>query len=135
MYFTIPWKFNVLVKYNLADGIGLDEAAAGVLHGVDVALDGGLDAAVLEGQVGFGLEGAVLQHQVLAVAQGLRSANVAVHQPEVPGIPAQELALDTGIVNGYVLTFPEGVLGVQVGVADNHVPGKDPSDSHRPNPY
>ncbi len=121
--FAVAGGFDVPVQDNLADGVGLDIAGAGVFHGDDVAFYGGLDAAVLEGKVCVGLEGAVFQDEVLAVAQGLGSANVAVHQTEVLGIPAQELSLDAGIVHGDVLTFPESILGVQVGVADDHVLG------------
>ena len=114
--------FDVFVNDDFADAVGVDAAAAGIFHGSDVTLHGGVDAAVFKGQVGVGFKGAVLQDEVLAVAQGLGAAYVAANQLEVLGIPPQEFPLDAGVVHGDVLALPEGVLGVQVRVADHHVP-------------
>ncbi len=80
--------FGVLVQDYLPNGAGLDVAGAGILHGDNMALHRGLDRGVLEGQVCIIGKGTILQDEVFAVAQGLASANMAAHQPEVLGIPA-----------------------------------------------
>ena len=41
---------------------------------------------------------------------------------QVAGVPAQELSVDTGIIDRHVLTFPEGVLGIEVGIPDLDIP-------------
>ena len=81
---AIPRSFDVLVQNDFADASGAYKTAPGVFHGRDVPFHGGLHAAVFEGEVGIGLKGAILQDEVLTVAQGLGAADVAAFRDTGP---------------------------------------------------
>ena len=81
---AIPRSFDVLVQNDFADASGAYKTAPGVFHGRDVPFHRGLHAAVLEGEVGIGLKGAILQDEVLTVAQGLGAADVAASRDRGP---------------------------------------------------
>ena len=72
---AIPRSFDVLVQNDFADASGAYKTAPGVFHGRD---------AVFEGEVGIGLKGAILQDEVLTVAQGLGAADVAASRDTGP---------------------------------------------------
>ena len=88
---------------------------------LDVSADVGLYRAVFEHAVAGPVEGAVLEHQVLRIAQQLFARQVAVHQSNVLRVPRQILTVQLGVVDGYVLTLPERVLGQDTGMVDLHV--------------
>ena len=98
-------------------------AGGGVLDGNDGAADRGLNGGVFKGEIGVGIEGAVLQYQPLAVAERLRAADAAADKAEILGVPAEVLAVDVGIVHRHVLGLPESIFRVKLGVADHDVAG------------
>ena len=64
---------------DFANRIQGDMAGPGILHRIHMAVDGGIHIGILKGQVST-LHGAVLELQVLAVAQGLGADDVAVDE-------------------------------------------------------
>ena len=46
---------------------------------------------------------------------------MAVHQPDVLGVPCQVFTVQLRVVNGDIFTLPEGVLGQNLGVVHLHV--------------
>ena len=72
----------VLVDYHFAYAVSHDAARCGVLYALDVSADVRLEGGVFEGSVAFGVEGAVLKHQILGVAQRLLARDVAVDEAQ-----------------------------------------------------
>ena len=101
--------------------VDCDMATGGVLDAVDRAVDGGVDGAVLEGQIAILAQGAVLHDEVFAIAQGLFAGDVTMDETEVLGVPTEIFTVDFRIVDGNVLGLPECVLGVEHGIVDFHV--------------
>ena len=91
-------------------------AAGGVLDVLDVSTDVGLDGAVLEDSVAHAVEGAVLEHEVVDIAEKLLAGEVATHESHVLGMPGEVFAIELGVVDGDVLALPEGVLGEDLGI-------------------
>ena len=111
----------MLVQGDGADGVSHNAAAGGILDVCYVATDVGLNGGVLEDTVARSVEGAVLQHQVLAVTQQLLARQMAVDKPHVTGVPGQVLAVEHGVIDGNILTLPERVLGHYMGMTDLYV--------------
>ena len=109
-------RLDIVVDGDGADAVCHDVSGRGVLDVGDGSTDVGLQGAVLEGAVARGVEGAVLQYQVVGVAQGLFAGDVAVDEAEVLRVPAEVFAVQFGVVDGDVLHFPEGVFGGYLGV-------------------
>ena len=68
---------NSVAHNDFADRVHDDLTGAGILDGIHMAVDGGVNIGILKGQVGT-LHGAVHQLQILAVTQGLRAADLTV---------------------------------------------------------
>jgi hypothetical protein len=66
--FTVGWTFDVLVEYNLSDGIGDDTAAGRIFHALNKTTNVGLYSGVLKGAVTLRIESAIFQHQVMSIA-------------------------------------------------------------------
>ena len=96
-------------------------AAGGVLDAVDVALDGGLDGAVLQHEVGILAEGAVHEGEVLAVAKRLLARDVAADEGQALAVPSEVFTVDFAVGDCDVLALPEGILRVEHGVLYLHV--------------
>ena len=65
----------------------------GILHRQDLALHRGLHLGVFKGQIGA-LHGTVDERQILTVAKGLGTDDMAVHQRQPFGEPSEIFALD-----------------------------------------
>ena len=96
-------------------------SARGILDVLDVPLDVGLDGGVFKHTVAHAVDGAVLQHQVVGIAQQLLAGQMTVDQPHVLRVPRQVFAVQLGVVDGHVLTLPERVLGEYLGVVNLYV--------------
>lgn len=87
---AVSRRLLVLVDDNLPDAAFYGDAAAGgVLDAVDVALDGGLDGAVLQHEVGIVAKGAVHEGEVLAVAKRLFARDVATDERQPLAVPGE----------------------------------------------
>ena len=84
---TVGRLLYVLVDYHFAYAVCHDAARCGVLYALDVSANVRLEGGVFEGAVAFGVEGAVLKHQVLGVAQRLLARDVAVDQSQSARMP------------------------------------------------
>ena len=100
-----------------------DGAGEGIFDISDLADDGGTDGRILKRQVGIGCERAVLQHQILAVAEGLRAGYTTTHEPEVLGVPTEVFGMDFGVIDSAVAALPESILGVQHGMVNLDIAG------------
>ena len=80
---TVTRGLDVPVKDDLADGAVADKAGARVLDGRDVAFHGGLDGGIFKCQISVSAHCAVLQYEVVAVAQRLGLCDVATDEAEV----------------------------------------------------
>ena len=92
-----------------------------VLDVLDMPTDISLDGGIFEHTVAHLVDGAVLQHEVLRIAEQLLACQVAVHQPDVLRVPGQVLSVEHGVVDGDVLTLPERVLCQDLRVVNFHV--------------
>jgi hypothetical protein len=101
---------------NCRTGEGIDDRS-------DLAADSSADGGFLEGTVGIGGERAILEDEVLGIAEGLGTGDVATDKTEVFGVPAEIFALDLRVIDGDVLTVPEGVFGIQYRVVNLYVAG------------
>ena len=72
--------------------------------------DIGLDSRILEHTVAGFVDGAVLEHEVLGIAEQLLASQVTIHQSDVLRVPRQILAIEHRVVDGDVLALPERVL-------------------------
>ena len=90
---TIVGLPDVLVNSNRPDGVCLDMPAGRILDVLNVSADVGLDGCVLKNTVAGLVEAAVLEDEVLGVAQQLLANQVAVDQPDVLGVPAKILSV------------------------------------------
>ena len=98
---------DILVDGDGADAVGDDMPASGILDVLYVPANVGVHVAILKDAVARLVEGAVLQHHVVGVAEQLLAREVAVHQPHVPGVPGQVLAVEDAVTDGHVLALPE----------------------------
>ena len=98
---------NVLVDYYFAYAVCHDFARCRVLYALDVSAYVRLESGIFEGSVAFGVEGAVLKHQILGVAQRLLARDVAVDQSQSARMPTEKLAVELRVVHGYVVNLPE----------------------------
>lgn len=73
---------NVLVDYYFAYAVCHDFARCRVLYALDVSADVCLEGGIFEGAVAFGVEGAILKHEVLGIAQRLLARDVAVDEAQ-----------------------------------------------------
>lgn len=81
--FAIGRGFARVVQDNLTEAFGHDTSAAWVLHAMHRTVDGGLHGAELETKIGIIGHHTVFHHQVVSVAEGLRTRNLTVHQTQV----------------------------------------------------
>ena len=107
---------DVFVQRDGADAVRHDASRCGILNVSDGAAYVGVERGVFESPVARGVEGAVFQHQIVRVAQGLFARDVAIDQTQIPGVPAQVFSVQFRVVDGHVLHFPKGVLGGYLGV-------------------
>ena len=76
---------------------------------------------VFESAVAVGAEGAVLEHQVVGIAERLLARDMAVYQPKVTRVPPQVLSVELRVVDGDVLNLPESILGSYARIAQLYV--------------
>jgi len=110
-----------LVDGHAANAVGCDVSGERVLDVGDVSSYVGNDVAVFKHSVAVLVEGAVLQHQVVGIAQQLFSSEVAVDEVHVFRVPCQVLSVEYGVADGDVLALPEGVFCHDVGIVYLHV--------------
>ncbi len=120
---AVAWGLDVFIKDDFADGTVADKACARVLDGRDVAFNGGLDGGIFKSQISVSAHCAVLQYEVVAVAQWLGLGDVAADEAEVLRVPGKIFTINHRIDDGDILGLPEGILGVQDAVPDLHVLG------------
>lgn len=66
-------------------------------------------------------EGAVLQYEVVSVAERLFTGDMTVDQTQVLRMPAEVLSVEFGIIDSHILHFPERILRRNLGVMNFHV--------------
>ena len=82
-----------------------------------------LDGRIFKSQICVRAHCAVLQYEVVAVAQRLGLGDVAADKAEVLRVPGKIFTVDDGIDDGDILGLPEGIFGVQHTVPDLHILG------------
>ena len=120
-YAAVGRRLDVLVKYHLAHAVAIDVSVAWILDTGDMSVQPGTHVRVLEGQVGISAEGAVLEHQVVAVAQGLGAGDMAVDKAQAVRIPTEVLAVQLAVAHSDTHGVPQGVFAVNLGVTYQHV--------------
>ena len=78
---------DVLVDGDTTDGIGDNVSGCGVLDVLDMSANVGLDSRILEHTVAHLVDGAVLQYEVLRIAEQLLTGQVTIHQSHVLRMP------------------------------------------------
>ncbi len=76
---------------------------------------------VFEHAVAGLVEGAVLEHEVLRIAQQLLASQMTVYETYVLRVPCQILAIEYGVVDGHILALPERVLRQYLSVVYLHI--------------
>ena len=128
---TASYFLSLLRKGDLAFCFGIieddllcirssDRALIGILDAVDDGGDGGFYLRTLERQIGVD-HFTVDELEIFAIAEGLRSNDLAVDQGQVVGVLSQIFALDGAVLDRYVFGVPKGILGVQLAVFNRHV--------------
>ena len=110
----------IFIEDDLADAVGCDAAAGGILHTCDLALYGRLYGGVFEREVTVH-HFAVLEHEVLCVAERLCADDLASDQRQILAVPCEVLALNDAVIDRNVLSVPERVLRVEHRVADHDI--------------
>lgn len=77
----------------------------------------------LQRAIGIGREGAILENEVVAVAQWLCAGDTTTNKTKVESIPAEVLAFDVRVIDRDVLAIPEGIFRIQHSVADLYTAG------------
>ena len=85
-------------------------SARRVLDVLDMALDIGLNSRILKHTIAHRVDGAVLNHQVLCLAEQLLACQMAVHETYVLRVPGQILTIEHRVIDGHILALPERVL-------------------------
>ena len=100
-----------------------DMARSRVLDRSDVSLDGSVEGAVFEQEVGILTKRAVLEDQAIDIAEQLFARQVTTHQTNVLAIPCQVLTIDFRVVDGHIFRLPESILRIDDGVVDLDIAG------------
>ena len=95
-----------------------DRAGERILNGSDGTDDCRLDGRFLKCQIGIGRKRAVLQNQVLTIAERLRAGDTAADEAEVLGVPTEVFAFEFGVIDGNVFAIPERIFGIKDGMMD-----------------
>ena len=85
---TVGRLLDVLVDYHFAYTVCHDAARCGVLYALDLSANVSLEGGLVERAVAFGVDVAVLNHQVLGVAQWLLARDVAVAESQSARMPS-----------------------------------------------
>ena len=80
-----------------------------------------LHGRILERAVTFGVERAVLEHEVLGVAERLFARYMAVDESQSARVPSEELSVQFRVVHRHVVHLPERVLRVYLRVANLYI--------------
>ena len=80
---AVGWLLDVLIDGDAANLIGDDQAGGRVLDVGHLAFDVGAQRGIFKHAVAVLAERAVLNHQVVGIAQHLLSGDMAVHQTQV----------------------------------------------------
>ena len=118
---TVGRSLDVLIEDDFSITVGDDDTAGGILYALDDTSDVGLQCGILKGAVALRVEGTVFKHQVLSIAEGLLTADVAVDKPEVLGVPSQIFSVKVRVVDGDVFHLPERILGDDMGIVYLHI--------------
>ena len=121
LYNTVCRLTNVLVDGDRAYRVGIDVSARWVLDVLDVSTDIGLNVGVFENTVAGSIEGAVLEYQLVGIAQQLYASQMAVHQSDVLRVPSQVLTINQRVVDSHVLALPERVFGDDMGIVQTRI--------------
>ena len=87
LYYAVVRLPDVLVDGDGADAVSHDMPAGRIFDVLDMPADVGLDGGVFEHTVAGRVEGAVLQLQMMGVAEQLFACEVAVDEPHMLGVP------------------------------------------------
>lgn len=115
---AIGWSLDVLVENNFTNGIGNDVTLTRILDRSDVATDVGIDLRVLESEVGVGSHLAILESEIVSIAERLGLDDLAIDESQAIGVPSEVFAVEGGVDNSNVLGIPEGVFSIEGRVAD-----------------
>ena len=118
---AVGWSLNVLIYGHRAYMVSHDAARHGVLNVGNATAYVGVQSGILESAVAGRVESAVLQHEVVSVAEGLLARDMAIDQTEVAGVPAEILPIKLRVVYGHILHFPEGILSGDFRIMYLHV--------------
>lgn len=77
--------------------------------------------AILKGTVTSRVKGAVHKRDVIHVAQGLFSTDVATYQLDMLAMPGKIFSIKFGIIHCHVVALPETVLGRDLGMMNLYV--------------
>ena len=92
-----------------------------ILDVLNMPADICLHSGVLEHTVASRIDGTVLQHEVVCVAEQLLTRQVTIHEPHVLRVPGQILTVEQGVIDRHVLALPEGVLRHDLSMVYLHV--------------
>ena len=121
-YDAVVGLFHVLVDGDAADAVCHDMSARGVLEMLKMSADVGIDMTVFKHAVARFVEGTVLEHQIVGIAQELFANEVTIHQAYILRVPGQVFTVEYGVVDVDVLAFPERVFCNDVRISQFHVP-------------
>ena len=65
-----------------------------------------MESAVFERTVTVGAEGAVLEDQIVGIAERLLAGNMAIDESQVSRMPSELFAVEFRIINGHILDLP-----------------------------
>ena len=100
----------MLVDGDAADTVGDDMSRCRILDVLNMSADIGLDSGILKHTVAHGVDGAVLEHQTIGIAEQLLSGEVTIHQTDILRVPSQILPIERGVIDGDVFALPERVF-------------------------
>ena len=85
---------DVCIDGDGTDAVGYDVTAGGVLDVFDMSTYVGMNSRVLEDTVASLVEGTILQHEVVGIAQQLFTRQVAVDQTDILRVPGEIFAIE-----------------------------------------
>lgn len=102
--------YFILLHNQFFDCLCGNPAGGRVHHTVNLSRNVGIHTGILERQRGID-KLAVFHHQIVNVTKSLQTFNSTVDKRQILRIPAQVFPGNKGVVNRYVFTVPERILG------------------------
>ena len=80
-----------------------------------------MHAAVFKCKVAAAVHYAVFKCQIFSIAQGLRTWNPAIDQPQVTWMPSEIFTVQLWVIHRYILAFPQCVFSGDPCIAKLHI--------------